>query len=135
MRLQWKLVLIKRLYQIGYQRSDITQVADLLDRMMSLSSELNLEYKTELNRFEAEQAMGYTYQGSIARLQRIEFAREYIVMILETRFGSVPAEIPEALNTSWDGEIMKEILKQAVTASSIEQFYAAMIEQLRAAED
>ncbi|BAU13651.1 hypothetical protein LEP3755_41910 [Leptolyngbya sp. NIES-3755] len=131
-RLRWKLALIKRLYQTGYQRNDITLITDLIDRMMSLPPKLDLEYKAELNRFEAEQSMGYTYQGSIARLQRVEFAREYIVRILTARFGTVPAEVAEALNALWDEDLMGELLEQAATTHSIKEFQQFLIDRLSA---
>ncbi|MDM9383672.1 Rpn family recombination-promoting nuclease/putative transposase [Chlorogloeopsis sp. ULAP01] len=119
-RLQWKLSLIKRMYELGYSRDKIQQIFRLLDRLMTLPPELDLNFKAELERFEAEQEM--TYMTSIERIGIAEATQKYIVQILTIRFKDVPTELVEKLNKLYDIELLNQLLEKAVTTGSISEF-------------
>jgi hypothetical protein len=50
-RQQWKVSLIKRLYDQGYSQDSIFRLSYLLDVMMTLLEDLELAVKTEIQRF------------------------------------------------------------------------------------
>ncbi len=119
-RLQWKLSLIKRMYELGYSRDKIQQIFQLLDRLMTLPPELDLNFKAELERFEAEQKM--TYMTSIERIGIAEATQKYIAQILTIRFKDVSTELVEKLNKLYDIELLNQLLEKAVTTGSISEF-------------
>ena len=58
-RKTWKLILIKRLYERGYEREDIINLFKFIDWLMSLPLELEQEFWQELNQYEEERKMPY----------------------------------------------------------------------------
>ncbi len=119
-RLQWKLSLVKRMYELGYSREKILQLFDLIDRLMSLPPDLDLNFKTELQRFEGEKEMRYV--TSIERIGISEGIQQSIASIVEARFNDVPSELVEQLSKIYDNEKLKRLLKQAINTSSIADF-------------
>lgn len=120
LRLQWKLSLIKRMYEVGYSRDKILQLFRLLDRLMTLPPELDLNFKAELDRFEAEQQM--TYMTSIERIGRAQTLQESIAEVLEARFNNVPPELIEQLKKIYELDRLKQLLRQASITGSISEF-------------
>ncbi len=120
LRLQWKLSLIKRMYKVGYSREKILQLFRLLDRLMTLPPELDLNFKAELDRFEAEQQM--TYMTSIERIGRAQTLQESIAEVLEARFNNVPPELIEQLKKIYELDRLKQLLRQASITGSISEF-------------
>jgi hypothetical protein len=119
-RLRWKLSLIKRMYELGYNRDKILQLFDLIDRMMALPTDLDLNFKAELNRFESEKDMRYV--SSVERLGKAEGIQESIADILEARFNNVPPELVEQINQIYDHARLKQLLKQAGIIGSVFDF-------------
>ena len=119
-RLRWKLSLIKRMYELGYSRDKISQLFRLLDRLMTLPPDLDLNFKTELKRFEAEKEMRYI--TSIERIGIAEGIQQSIAKILKLRFQDVPPELVEQLNKLYDIESLNQLLEKAVTTASMAEF-------------
>ncbi|MFQ4144434.1 transposase [Chlorogloeopsis sp. ULAP02] len=119
-RLQWKLSLIKRMYELGYSREKIQQIFRLLDRLMTLPPELDLNFKAELDRFEAEQEM--TYITSIERIGRAQAIQESIAEVLEARFNQVPPGLIEQVNKIYELDKLKQLLRRASITESISEF-------------
>ena len=119
-RLRWKLSLIKRMYELGYSRDKISQLFRLLDRLMTLPPDLDLNFKTELKRFEAEKEMRYI--TSIERIGIAEGIQQSIAEVLEARFNHVPPELVEQLNQIYDHARLKPLLKKASITRSISEF-------------
>ncbi len=119
-RLRWKLSLVKRMYELGYSRDKILQLFDLIDRLMALPPNLDLNFKTELQRFEDEQKMRYV--SSIERLGKTEGIQESIAKVLKTRFQNVPPELVEQINQIYDNERLNHLLEKAITTGSISDF-------------
>ncbi|MUG95933.1 transposase [Scytonema sp. UIC 10036] len=90
-RLQWKLRLIKGLYQRGYSRQDILEIFRILDRMMRLPETLELSLRNELKRFEEENQMPYI--TSIERIGRLEERQDIIRNLLVSRFGTIDEQL------------------------------------------
>ena len=58
-RKQWKLTLIKRLYEQGYDRSAILNLFTFVDWLLILSNEAKIEFWQELRTYEEERQMPY----------------------------------------------------------------------------
>jgi predicted transposase/invertase (TIGR01784 family) len=58
-RKQWKLTLIKRLYERGYDRSTIMNLFAFVDWLMILSNEAKVSFWQELRTYEEERQMPY----------------------------------------------------------------------------
>jgi hypothetical protein len=119
-RLQWKLRIIKGLYQQGYSREDIRELFRLIDWLMALPQPLDNSFQTEIKRFEEEKIMPYV--TSLERLGIEKTMRENIISILQVRFTTVPTDLVNATNQIQDINQLKNLLKQAVTIASLADF-------------
>ena len=119
-RLQWKLSLVKRMYELGYTREKILQLFDLIDRLMALPPNLDLNFKTELKQFEDEQKMAYI--TSVQRIERSQTLQESVVKILKTRFQDAPSKLVEQINQIYEHDRLNQLLEEAITTRSISDF-------------
>ncbi|MBD2212041.1 transposase [Nostoc linckia FACHB-104] len=123
-RLQWKLSLVRRLFERGYSRGDIQEIFRFIDWVMVLPKELTSSFKTEVRNYEETNRMRYV--TSIERLAKeegiIETARESVIEVLETRFGEVPNAIVEAINAIEEPSVLKTLLKRAIAIPSTAEF-------------
>ncbi|MFB2917491.1 MULTISPECIES: transposase [Aerosakkonema] len=129
-RLQWKLNLVRRLYDRGYSREDIVQLFRFIDWIMVLPKELASSFKQVARSYEEASRMRYV--TSIERLAKeeaiIETSRENAIDILETRFGDVPSSIVEAINGIDRVSVLKRLLKIAVVIGSLADFHKVLNE-------
>jgi hypothetical protein len=100
--------------------------------MMTLPDRIESEFKQEIRRFEEDLQMPYV--TSFERLARIEGkqeglsegilqkGREDVIDVLTIRFSDVPPSLVEAINQIEDPSLLKTLLRQAITTSSISEF-------------
>ncbi|BAY27273.1 hypothetical protein NIES2100_70960 [Calothrix sp. NIES-2100] len=123
-RLQWKLSLVRRLFERGYSREDIQELFRFIDWVMVLPKELTSSFKTEVRNYEETNRMRYV--TSIERLAKeegiVENARESVIEVLETRFGEVPTAIVEAINAIEEPSVLKTLHKRAIAIPSTSEF-------------
>ena len=119
-RLQWKLSLVKRMYELGYTREKILQLFDLIDRLMALPPNLDLNFKTELKQFEDDKKMAYI--TSVQRIERSQTLQESVVKILKTRFQDTPSKLVEQINQIYEHDRLNQLLEEAITIGSISDF-------------
>ena len=58
-RLQWKMRLVRRLYERGYARQDVLELFRFIDWILTLPPGLEARFQTELSRLETETQMPY----------------------------------------------------------------------------
>ncbi len=104
-RKQWKLTLIKRLYERGYNRSTIINLFAFVDWLMILSNEAKVSFWQELRTYEEERQMPY-----ITSVEQIGYDR-----------GIEEKAITIALN----------MLKDNLPLETIARFTGLSIEQLQ----
>lgn len=126
-RLQWKLSLVKRMYELGYSREKILQLFDLIDRLMALPPDLDLNFKTELKQFEDDKKMAYI--TSIERLGIAQTLQKSIVKIIKTRFQDAPSQLVEQINTIYDHERLNQLLEQSITIGSVPDFQELLTQE------
>ncbi|MGK7875401.1 MAG: transposase [Xenococcaceae cyanobacterium] len=115
-RLEWKVSIVKSLYQKGYNRGEIRELFRVIDWMMTLPRSWSRGFREEIRRYEEENQMRYV--TSIESLAR----EDDIIDILETRFEDVPSELVEMLDRINDASQLKMLLKRAVTIGSLSEF-------------
>lgn len=127
-RLQWKLRLVRGLYERGYERQDILELFRFIDWVMRLPEDLEDRFDEEISRYQEEQQMPYITsieRRAMARgeLQgRLENAREAVIEVLKTRFEVVPQSMVEVINELNDLSVLKSLLRQAITIASLSEF-------------
>ncbi len=67
-------------------------------------------------------------EGLVEGLEKgiVQTARESILDVLDTRFGQVPASVRERINALCSEPTLKDLLRRAVRASSLDEFQAAL---------
>ncbi len=125
-RLQWKLSLIRQLYELGYNRNKILQLFRLIDWMMTLPQELEQVFDNEMNRYEEEKKMPYI--TSVERVGMLKVQRENVIDNLATRFGEVPPELIEKIENLYDMPVLKQLHRQAIVIGSLEEFQQLLVQ-------
>jgi hypothetical protein len=129
-RLNWKLRLVRMLFEKGYEREEIIRLFRFIDWIMFLPEELANNFKTELRN--DEEAGRMRYVTSIERLAkqegRVESARESIIEVLEVRFGEIPNPILAKINGINEVSLLKTIHRQAIAIPSLDAFLELMDE-------
>lgn len=95
---------------------------------MTLPEGIEGEFKQEIRRFEEDLQMPYV--TSFERLARqegldegiLQKGREDVIDVLTIRFSDVPPSLVEAINQIEDPSLLKPLLRQAITTSSIIEF-------------
>jgi hypothetical protein len=112
------------LFRKGYERDKIINLFRFIDWIMLLPQELARSFKAELKREEEENKM--LYVTSIERLAKeegkIEKSREYVIKILQMRFGSLTEQVVGAINQIEDLSLLETLHTSAITIASLEQF-------------
>jgi hypothetical protein len=127
-REEWKWLLVRGLYDRGLGRERIIKLFQIIDRMMVLPNQLQQSLNSKIKQFEEERTMpllsnmelmGIEQGKEIGKLQN---ARNYIKLVLQTRLGEIPSDIEDSLNRISDLSVLDEILKLAITVNSLEEF-------------
>lgn len=127
-RLQWKLRLFKLLYKRGYSKEDIVELMRFIDWIMVLPEALTIRFDEAVFQYEEERRMKYVTSferhGIKKGIQQdqLQTLREAIGDNLEVRFDQVPETIVEAINAIDDLPLLKQLHRDAVTVSSLDEF-------------
>jgi hypothetical protein len=124
-RQQWKIHVIRSLYQRGFTSDQIRQLYRLIDWMMDLPEQLELEFRNELTQFEEEKIMPYV--TSIERLALKEGeakgVAETLIKVLERRFATkLPADLEDAIRSHRDLTQLDRWVEMVLQAGSLEEF-------------
>jgi hypothetical protein len=93
-RAKWQLV--RNLYEIGYNAEQVREMFGLIDWMMHLRTDLEKQFKQELDEFEESQQMPYV--TSVERIAKAEGPKaELLLELLAERFGTVPEELQQRI--------------------------------------
>ncbi len=125
-RFQSKLSLVRRLYQRGYSRNQISELLRFIEWIMVLPEAIQQEFKTEIKQIEEQRRMSYMI--SFERDGKLEIARKSAIKVLETRFSVVPTDLIERINQIGNLELIEELLVPAVTVASVEEFVQRLSE-------
>jgi hypothetical protein len=130
-RKQWKLRILRGLYEHGYNRAEILTLFRFIDWLLVLPAALEQEFWHEFRQFEEEKHMPYV--TSVERRgfeqgfqQGLQTAREMLLEAVATRFGEVPQDITTAVQRLETVEPLRGLLRQALTCTSLEAFREAL---------
>ncbi len=107
-RKQWKLTLIKRLYERGYDRSSILNLFAFVDWVMILSGEAKISFWQELRTYEEERQMPYITsveqigydRGIEEEIRRsLERERSLVIRRLNHKIGPISELLIARINT------------------------------------
>jgi hypothetical protein len=122
-RWQWKLRLVKGLYDRGLNREQVRQLFRVLDWMLALPVELEQSFRSEIERFEEERQMPYV--TSIERLAREEGLTEgfqnAIVKLLEARFKKLTAKQTREVRSVHEVDRLETLLRAASDAVTLDE--------------
>jgi predicted transposase YdaD len=131
---KWRL--IRRLYDRGYRKRDVVEMFRLIDWLIQLPAKLTVEINRKLTEYEDQKRMPYiTSIERIGRRQgrqegrlegreegRLLAARDAVRLVLESRFGHVPASIIERLAQLDALDRLEVLLRRASTVASFTEF-------------
>lgn len=126
-RKQWKLRLMRGLYERGFSRDEIVELFRFIDWLLVLPASLEQEFWHELRQFEEEKHMPHVTsverrgfeQGLQEGLQAI---REAILETLAMRLGAVPDDVTHAVQRLESPDTLRMLLQQAINCTTIETF-------------
>lgn len=135
-REQWKWNLVRSLYERGLTKFDIINLGKFLDKMMTLPTQLELEFKNKLNQYEKERNMPFLStieEMALERGQQIgvkETRKQDIIKILQNRFDSLPDDLVKSINQIDDISVLENLLLPSISVSSLEEFQQLINENL-----
>ena len=102
-----------------------------MDYVLTLTEELSVRFEEDLTRLEENLHMPYVTSIERHALQRgreeglrqgmVQGAADLLRQALEVRFGEVTAALHEKIRQCQDVDVLRALLKQALTAESVEQ--------------
>ena len=127
----YRLELTVKFCNEGYSFSEIHQLHRLIDWLMPLPDAPQIQFTNQLQQRLPDTAMPHiTLFEELALKEGLEKgivqnARESILDVLDTRFGQVPESVRERINAIGSEPTLKNLLRQAAQASSLEEFKSA----------
>ena len=133
-RKEWKLRLIRRLYEKGYNRKDIVNLFRFIDWMMVLPKGLERSFWTELRTYEETRKVPY-----ITSVERIGFerglqegrqegGRVLLQRLLTEKVGPLPAQVSKAVE-KLNAEALESLGIALLNFSSIDDLNAWLAQQ------
>lgn len=135
-RLEWKVNIVRSLYERGYSRQEIIGLFLFIDWIMALPPKHKIEFDDEVRKIERGKKMAFVsdferravkrgmVQGIEKGIERgtLQTLRETILDILATRFGAKPENVAALLQNIEDTERLRELQRRAVTLATLAEF-------------
>lgn len=122
-RYNWKVRLVRGLFERGLAAVEIRKLFRLIDWVMELQTGLEKQFRDELSKIQEEKHMPYV--TSIERLAEEEGwergLKRGIRVLLKSRFGEEGLQLMPEIDVIRDGDLLEMILDQSSTAPSVEQ--------------
>ena len=124
--LRWKIRLVRRLYEVGYQRKDLLEIFGVLDWFLQLPEALELEFVQRLKTFEEKDTMRYitSVERMGFQLGRREGGAALLNRQLLHRFDPLPAWVVERLENA-EQEELESWAERVLDARHLEEVFAA----------
>ena len=121
-RLQWKIQLVRFLFERGWTRQDILELFRLIDWLMVLPEELERKLEANLAAIEEEKQMPYVtgFERRAIEKGQIEGLRDTVQAVLEVRFGGIDQATLDELQSLTDRTALQAARAAVQTVDSIE---------------
>jgi hypothetical protein len=119
-RFSFKRELVRLMLEKRYSREEILHVFRFLDGVLALT-DLEKE-KIVYDELMSKEVKEVAYVANFERLAMLKAARELVMDALEVKFGEVPEGFQTKLQGIQDREVLRRLLRQAILASSLEDF-------------
>jgi hypothetical protein len=128
-RLEWKVRLVKGLYERGFTAQDIRNLFRFIDWIMALPKDLESLYLDEIEQFEKEKHMPYVTSAERRGLERGERKGllDAIAITLNIRFGADGLALLPEIQELDDIERLRDVLEAIQTASSLDEARQALV--------
>ncbi len=136
-RLEWKVNLIRELFERGYEREDVQELFRFIDWLLVLPDQMRESFRQQIKEIEQESKMKYV--SSIERLAiqegrqkghqegrkegRKEGLREVMLTLLEEKFGPPDAPVRRQIEKASQEQIL-HWTRQVLTANSQDEIFA-----------
>ena len=122
-RQTWKLWLIRRLYQLGYDRQKIIGLYGFIDWVLQLAEPEASAFWHELREIEEEKGMPYV--TSVERIGIQQGEAVMVLRVLDRRFGAVPSDLALRIRGLPDPQLLS-LMDVVVTATTLPEVTAAV---------
>jgi len=128
-RAHFKLMLTRRLYRLGYTRTQILQLYHFIDWLLQLPPDLEAQTLRQIKAFEEEQQVNYISYAERVGLEegRVEGRVEGLLLALEVKFGPLAEPLlPEIrqLHDLAQIEAVYQAVRTAKTVGDVRRAYA-----------
>ena len=135
-RKQWKLRLMRGLYERGRSREEILALFRFIDWLLVLPAALEQAFWQELRQVEEAHRMPYVtsverlgiQQGLEQGLQQGQLleARAMVLEAVAAQFGAVPEDVATAVQRVESRDTLHTLLRQAIACPTLEAFRTAL---------
>ena len=119
-RKQWKMKLVRNLYQRGWDRSIIIELFRFIDWVIALPKGLDAVFWNEVKQFEQERAVQYVTTGERIGMQKngaITLRR-----LMKKKFGEVPKDAEERIEKA-DSDTLLVWSENVLSAETIDEVF------------
>jgi hypothetical protein len=134
-RWQWKLRLVKGLYERGLSREQVRRLFRVLDWMLTLLPELNESFRDEVYRFEEERKMPYVTTIERMAIEKgreegiVEGWQNSILALLKSKFKMTSAKYARKIRAERNVERLQAILDAVGCAETPDQVRSLLRQQ------
>jgi len=124
LREQWKWNLIRSLYHRGLSKVDIVNLFKFIDKMMSLTKELQQKLISKIDEYEKETKMPFlspTEELAMEKATR-KTRQQDIINLLQVKFGNIPENLINNINQIDDILVLRELILSTMTITSLAEF-------------
>jgi len=117
-RFDWKIRLVRNLYERGFSAKDVRELFRVIDWLMELPPALANVFRQDLDKIQEERSMPYI--TSTERIWRGEGICLGIEALLDVRFGEEGLKLMPEIRAIHEDEKLEAILQAVKTATSLE---------------
>ena len=123
-RKQWKMNLVRNLYQRGWDRTIIIDLLRFIDWVIALPKDLAEEFSSELQQFEKEQQMQYvtSFERIGVEKGKLEEGVAILRRLMTKKFGEVPKDAEERIEKA-DSDTLLEWSENVLSAETIDEVF------------
>jgi hypothetical protein len=131
-RFNAKWYLMRRLYERGYNREEITSLFKFIDWVIRLSTDEEIRLRDAVKALEEVNKMPYVtsverigMEKGLQQGAQLE-GQQMILDALDERFGELPESVSDAIHQIQDQAQLRLLLRQAIRSASLAEFQRAL---------